>query len=166
LLNEAYREDCRNRTQCFEWFKHFEEGRMSVGEDPKPGRPSTSTKVTMSREFVLWLRKSLFNCPRSSRQSGHQHRIFPSNFTEKLQMRHISAKFVLHLLTHCSSSTVIWLNLRHPLCPMHPILWTYPWKTFSCFPNLKLERKLFPNHRGDSGKCNKRYAYHHRKCVP
>jgi len=25
---------------------------------------------------------------------------------------------------------------------------------------------LFPNHRGDSGKCDKRTAHHHRKCVP
>jgi len=47
-------------TQCYEWFKRFKEGRMSVGEDPRPGRPSTSTDdlphqqtTTMSREFVL-----------------------------------------------------------------------------------------------------------------
>ena len=32
-----------SRTQCYEWFKRFKESRMSVGEDPKPGRPSTST---------------------------------------------------------------------------------------------------------------------------
>ena len=32
-----------SRTQCYEWFKHFKEGRMLVGEDPRPGRPSTST---------------------------------------------------------------------------------------------------------------------------
>ena len=32
-----------SRTQCYEWFKHFEEGRISVGEDPRPGRPSTLT---------------------------------------------------------------------------------------------------------------------------
>jgi len=32
-----------SRKQCYEWFKRFKEGRMSVGEDPRPGRPSTST---------------------------------------------------------------------------------------------------------------------------
>jgi len=31
-----------SQTQCYEWFKCFKEGRMSVGEDPRPGRPSTS----------------------------------------------------------------------------------------------------------------------------
>ena len=28
LLNQAYREDCMNRTHCYEWFKRFKEGRM------------------------------------------------------------------------------------------------------------------------------------------
>ena len=32
-----------SRTQCYEWFKSFEKGRMSVCEYPRPGRPSTST---------------------------------------------------------------------------------------------------------------------------
>jgi len=32
-----------SRTQCYEWFKRFKEGRMSVGEDPRTGRTSTST---------------------------------------------------------------------------------------------------------------------------
>ena len=30
-------------TQCYEWFKRFKEGRISVGKDPRPGRTSTST---------------------------------------------------------------------------------------------------------------------------
>jgi len=30
-------------TQCYEWFKRFKEGRMSVGKEPRPERPSTST---------------------------------------------------------------------------------------------------------------------------
>ena len=32
-----------SRTQCYEWFKRFEKGRMSVGEKARPGRRSTST---------------------------------------------------------------------------------------------------------------------------
>ena len=43
LLNQAYGEDCMSRTQCYELFKRFKVGRMSVGEDPRPGRPSKST---------------------------------------------------------------------------------------------------------------------------
>jgi len=43
LLNQAHGEDCMSRTQCYEWFNRFKEGRMSVGEDLRPGQPSTST---------------------------------------------------------------------------------------------------------------------------
>jgi len=32
-----------SRTQCYEWFKRFIEGRMSAGQDPRLGRTSTST---------------------------------------------------------------------------------------------------------------------------
>ena len=31
-----------SRTQCYECFKSPKEGRTSVCEDPRPGRPSTS----------------------------------------------------------------------------------------------------------------------------
>jgi len=49
LLNQAYGEDCMSRTQCYELFKRFKEGRISVGEDPRPGRPSTSTNDHVER---------------------------------------------------------------------------------------------------------------------
>jgi hypothetical protein len=37
-----------SRTRCYELFKRFKEGRMSVGEDPRPGRPSTSLQQHFS----------------------------------------------------------------------------------------------------------------------
>jgi len=43
LLNQAYGEDLLAERSAIEWFKHFKEGRMSVGEDSRPGRPSIST---------------------------------------------------------------------------------------------------------------------------
>jgi hypothetical protein len=42
-VNQAYGEDCVDRAQFCEWFKRFKLGRMSVGEDPRPGRISSST---------------------------------------------------------------------------------------------------------------------------
>ena len=43
-----------SRTQCYEWFKRFIEGRMSAGQDPRLGRPSTSTDDDhVEREFGL-----------------------------------------------------------------------------------------------------------------
>ena len=42
LLTEVYGDQCLSRTQVFEWFKKFMEGREDVGNDPKSGRPSTA----------------------------------------------------------------------------------------------------------------------------
>ena len=43
MLNQTRGKECVSRTQHYEWFKHFKESRMLGGEDPRPGRPSTST---------------------------------------------------------------------------------------------------------------------------
>ncbi|PNF30316.1 hypothetical protein B7P43_G15022 [Cryptotermes secundus] len=42
LLTEVYGDQCLSRTQVFEWFKKFMEGRKNVGNDPKSGRPPTA----------------------------------------------------------------------------------------------------------------------------
>ena len=42
LLTEVYGDQCLSRTQVFEWFKKFKEGRKHVGDDPKSGHPSTA----------------------------------------------------------------------------------------------------------------------------
>jgi len=44
LLNQAYGEDCISRTQCYEWFERFKDGRIPVGVDSRPGRLSTPAK--------------------------------------------------------------------------------------------------------------------------
>jgi len=36
-------DECMSRTQCFEWYNRFKTGRTSIDEDPRSGRPSTST---------------------------------------------------------------------------------------------------------------------------
>jgi len=41
-LNKVYGDEFLSRTQVFEWFKRFKEGREEIGEDKGPGRPSTS----------------------------------------------------------------------------------------------------------------------------
>jgi hypothetical protein len=38
----VYGDQCLSRTQVFEWFKKFKEGRKYVGDDPKSGRSSTA----------------------------------------------------------------------------------------------------------------------------
>ncbi|KAJ8958890.1 hypothetical protein NQ318_019658 [Aromia moschata] len=42
MLKELYGNECLSRTQIFEWFKRFKEGREMTEDDPRPGPPSTS----------------------------------------------------------------------------------------------------------------------------
>ena len=42
LLKKVYGDECLSRTQVFEWFKRFKEGREEIGDDQCPGCPSTS----------------------------------------------------------------------------------------------------------------------------
>jgi hypothetical protein len=40
---EAYGTAAINKTQVYEWYKRFRDGRASVNDNPRCGRPSTST---------------------------------------------------------------------------------------------------------------------------
>ena len=42
LLKIVYGDECLSRTQVFEWFKRFKEGREELGDDQRLCRPSTS----------------------------------------------------------------------------------------------------------------------------
>jgi len=47
LLQQAYGEDAMGRTQVFDWFCQFKEGRTSAESDPCSGQPSTSRNEKM-----------------------------------------------------------------------------------------------------------------------
>ena len=42
MLKKEYGDECLSRTEVFEWFKRFKEGRKEIGSDQRPDRPSTS----------------------------------------------------------------------------------------------------------------------------
>jgi len=42
FLKKVYGDECLSCTEVFEWFKRFKEGREEIGDDQRPGRPSTS----------------------------------------------------------------------------------------------------------------------------
>ena len=46
MLRDIYRDYSMSRTRVFEWHKRFVEGREDVEDDPKSGRPCTSTTDT------------------------------------------------------------------------------------------------------------------------
>jgi len=41
LLKKVYGDECLSRTEVFDWFKRFKEGREEIGDDQRPDRPNT-----------------------------------------------------------------------------------------------------------------------------
>jgi predicted DNA-binding protein YlxM (UPF0122 family) len=82
------------------YFKRFEEGRMSVGEDPRPVLPSTSTNDDLVGRVRAVIRG---NRRLSVREVADEVGIIRGSchemFTEKLKMHRVSEKFLPHLLT-------------------------------------------------------------------
>jgi len=73
---------------------------MSVGEDPRPGRTSTSTNddhVDRVRAVIHGNRR--LTVPEAADEVGISRGSCHQIFTEKRQMRRVSAKFVPYLLT-------------------------------------------------------------------
>jgi len=89
-----------SRTQCHEWLRRFKDGRMSIGEDPRHGRPATST----NDEHVETVRAAIRRNGRLTVRGvadevGISIRSCHEIFTEKIPMRRVSAKCVPRLLT-------------------------------------------------------------------
>ena len=57
LLQQAYGEDAMGRTQVFDWFRRFKDGRTSVESDPRSGRPST----LINKEMIAKVRTVVRN---------------------------------------------------------------------------------------------------------
>ena len=86
MLQQAFRDECISRTQCFEWYIHFKTGRTSIDEDPRSGRPSTSTDdvhIDAVRHLILQNRRLTIR--EIAEDVGHQLWIMPSNCDRKTQ---------------------------------------------------------------------------------
>jgi hypothetical protein len=59
LLIEAYGEHCMFHARVFEWHKRFSEGKESVKDDDRPGRPRTSVTVNNIEKVRDVIRKDL-----------------------------------------------------------------------------------------------------------
>jgi len=102
-----------SRTQCYEWFKHFKEGRMSVSEDPRPGRPSTSTNDDhVERDCAVICGNHCLTVQEVGDEVGISIGSCHQIFTENLTMRRVSAKFLLCLLTDNQKENRVEISLE------------------------------------------------------
>ena len=44
MLETAYKKAAMGKIQVYEWFSHFRDGELSLADQPRSGRPSTSQK--------------------------------------------------------------------------------------------------------------------------
>ena len=94
-LTEAYGDATLSRTMVFKWHKAFKEGRENVDDDPRSGRPISSTKdqnVEVVRAVIEKDRRLSVRmiAEETSLDKNAVHRIL----TEHLHMRKIRAKLV------------------------------------------------------------------------
>ena len=99
MLQQAYGADCLSRTQCYEWYQRFRSGRTSIEDEPKSGRPSSSTGDDHIEKVHSVICE---NCRLIIREVSEEAGICKSSchtiLTEKLKMHRVAAKFVQRLL--------------------------------------------------------------------
>ena len=100
MLQQAFGDECMSRTQCFEWYSHFKTGRTSIDEDPRIGRPSTSTDdvhIDAVRDLILQNRRLTIR--EIAEDIGISFGSSQAILTEKLNMHRVASKFVPRVLT-------------------------------------------------------------------
>jgi len=108
MLQQAYGEDCLSRTQCYEWYQRFKSGRTSIEDDPKSGRPSSSTGDDHIEKVRSVIRKNRHLTIREvSEEVGTCKSSCHTILTEKLKMLRVAAKSVPRLLTEEQKQNLI-----------------------------------------------------------
>jgi len=99
-LQQAYGEDAMGRTQVFDWFRRFKEGRTSVESDPRSGRQSTSRNQEIIAKARIFFRNNRRLTVREiADDCGISVGSCDAILTEDLYMKRVCAKFVPRLLT-------------------------------------------------------------------
>ena len=100
MLRDAYGDSSMSRTRVFEWHKQFVKGREDVEDDPKSGRPCTSTTDTNIKKVWQLVRS---DCRLTIRiianEVGMDKEMICIILVDTLGMQKVCAKLVPRLLT-------------------------------------------------------------------
>jgi [histone H3]-lysine36 N-dimethyltransferase SETMAR len=100
MLQDAFGDEVMSRSRCHEWFKRFKEGRTSTTDDPRSGRPSTSTDDAQVAKVNALVRSNRRLTIREMAEECHiSFGSCQEILTEKLEMRRVAAKFVPRLMS-------------------------------------------------------------------
>ena len=100
MLRTAFVEQCLSRARIFEWHKRFKEGRDSVDDNPRSGRPTTSkTDDCLARVRELIQANQRLTIRDLSDEVGGSYETCQAMLTQDLKMRRVAAKFVPRILT-------------------------------------------------------------------
>jgi len=142
MLQEAYGEDCLSRTQCHEWYQRFKLGRMSIEDDPKCGRPSTSMDDNHVEKVLALIHQNHHLTVREvAEEVGICKRSCHVILTDKLKMRCVAAKFVPRLLTDALLIREFLMKHEANVVPQPPYSPDLAPADFFLFPKLKSSLK-------------------------
>jgi len=100
MLQQAFGDECMCQTQCLEWYSHFKTGRTLIDEDPRSGRPSTSTDdVHFDAVHDLILQNCRLTIREIAEDIGISFGSCQAILTEKLNLHHVASKFLPRVLT-------------------------------------------------------------------
>ena len=100
MLRDVYGDSSMSRTRVFEWHKQFVKGREDVEDDPKSGRPYTSTtdtNIEKVRQLVRKYRRLTIRV--IAKEVGMDKETFRTVLVDTLGMRKVCVKMVQRLLT-------------------------------------------------------------------
>ncbi|XP_015367479.1 PREDICTED: putative uncharacterized protein FLJ37770, partial [Diuraphis noxia] len=100
LIKLAFGDIALSRCVTFDWFKRFKEGRISIEDDHRPGRPSTSKTndiISLVRDKIRSDRK--LTVREVANEVGISIGTCHSILSDELGMKRVSAKLVPKLLT-------------------------------------------------------------------
>ena len=118
MLQEAFKEQALSRARMFDWFSRFKKGDLSIEDQPRSGRPSSSR----NDENIVKIREKLNEDRRYTiDELSEVTRVSWSSVqrivTQDLGMRQVAAKFVPRLLTkgQRNSRLTVCQNLKREL---------------------------------------------------
>jgi len=99
MLREAFKEEALSQARVFEWFSWFKRGDMSLEDQPRSERPSTSR----TEENIQKIHDAMFDRRRTLDEleavTGASWSSCQRILTEELHMKRVAAKFVPRLLS-------------------------------------------------------------------